>query len=71
MQTYRKHAEDEGDYFDAKNFSHYVNVRNASRFPSPDHDGHDFWSEAQRIRFDKEWNILWEMFRTKLLTWED
>ena len=36
LQTYWKHAEDEDDYFDAEHFSHYVNVRNASRFPSPD-----------------------------------
>ena len=41
------------------------------RFPSPDYDGHDFWCKAQRIRFDKAWNLLWEMFRTKLLTWDD
>ena len=64
-------AEDEDDYFDAEHFSHYVNVRNAKRFPSPDYDGHHFWCESQRIRFDKAWNILWEMFRTKMLTWED
>ena len=30
-----------------------------------------FWCEAQRLRFDKAWNLLWEMFRTKLLSWED
>lgn len=66
-----KHAEDEDDYFDEEHFSHYVNTRNAARFPSPDYDGHDFWCESQRIRFDKAWNILWEMLRTKMITWED
>ena len=66
-----KHDEDEEHYFDEKHFSHYVNTRNAARFPSPDYDGHDFWCEVQRLRFDKAWNILWEMLRTKLITWDD
>lgn len=66
-----KHDEKENNYFDAKHFSCYVNFRNRKRFPSPDYDGHHFWCKAQRIRFDKAWNILWEMFRTKLLTWDD
>lgn len=65
------HAEGEDDYFDAKHFSPYVNMKNWERFPSPDYDGHTFWCEAQRARFDKAWNILWELFRTKLLTWDD
>ena len=64
-------AGDDDDCFDAQHFSHYVNYRNRERFPSPNYDGLHFWCEAQRIRFDKAWNILWEMFRTKLLTWED
>ena len=66
-----KHTEDEDDYLDAKHFSNYVNFRNRKRFPSPDYDGHHFWCKAQRLRFDKAWNLLWEMFRTKLLTWDD
>lgn len=65
------HSEDENDYFDAKHFSPYVNMRNRKRFPSPDYDGRNFWCKAQRVRFDKAWNILWEMLRTKMLTWED
>lgn len=65
------HEDDENDYLDEAHFPHYVNTRNATRFPSQDYDGHYFFSEAQRIRFDKAWNILWEMLRTKLLTWED
>ena len=40
-------------------------------FPGPDYDGHHFWCKAQRLRFDKAWYLLWEMFRTKLLTWDD
>ena len=67
-QSEYKHTEDEDNYFDAKHFSRYVNFRNHKRFPRP---GHDFWCEAQRIRFDKAWNLLWEMFRTKLLIWDD
>ena len=70
-QSEYKHTEDEDNYFDAKHFSRYVNFRNHKRFLSPDYDGHDFWCEAQRIRFDKAWNLLWEMFRTKLLIWDD
>lgn len=70
-QSKYAHTEDEEDYFDAKHFSPYVNTRNRKRFPSPDYDGHTFWCEAQRVRFDKAWNILWDMFRTKMLTWDD
>lgn len=55
----------------AKHFSRYVNFKNRKRFPSLDYDGHHFWCEAQRLRFDKAWNLLWEVFRTKLLTWDD
>lgn len=65
------HTEDEDEYFDAKHFSHYVNFRNRNRIPSPDYCGELFWCDAQRLRFDKAWNLLWEMFRTKLLSWED
>ena len=64
-----KHTED--DYLDAKHFSRYVNFKNRKLFPSPDYNGHHFWCKAQRLRFDKAWNLLWEMFRTKLLTWDD
>lgn len=66
-----RHTEKENEYFDAKHFSRYVNFRNRKRFPSPDYDGHRFWCKAQRLRFDKAWGLLWEMFRTKLLTWDD
>lgn len=65
------HAEDEEDYLDAGHFSHYVNFRNRDRTPSPDYCGEHFWCEAQRLRFDKAWNLLWELFRTKLLSWSD
>ena len=65
------HTEDEEDYFDADHFAHRVNFHNQDKYPSPDYDGHHFWCEAQRVRFDKAWNILWEMFRTKLITWND
>ena len=65
------HTEEEDEYLDAEHFSHYVNFRNRNRIPSPDYCGEQFWCEAQRLRFDKAWNLLWEMFRTKLLSWED
>ena len=62
---------EDAEYLNPEHFPHYVNVNNAFRFPSPDYDCHHFWSEAQRIRFDKAWNILWEMLRTKMISWED
>ncbi len=70
-QSEYKLTEKESNYFNAKHFSRYVNFRNRKRFPSPDYYGHHFWCKAQRLRFDKAWNLLWEMFRTKLLTWDD
>ena len=68
-----EYKRDEGDEpcLDSEHFSRYVNFRNRERFTSPDCDGHNFWCDAQRLRFIKAWNILWEMFRTKLLDWDD
>lgn len=67
-----EHSEDENDYLDAKHFSPYVNMRNRKRFPGPDnYDDHRFWCEAQRVRFHKAWNILWDLLRDNMLTWED
>ena len=65
------HVDDEDEYLDAGHFSHYVNFRNRSRIPSPDYCGELFRCEAQRLRFDKAWNLLWDIFRTRLLSWED
>ena len=65
------HSEDEDDYFDAAHFAHYVNLSNQDKYPAPDYDGHHFWCESQRVRFTKAWNILWEMLRTRLITWDD
>lgn len=70
-QSEYAHSEDENGFLNAKHFAPYVNMRNRKRFPSPDYDGHTFWCEAQRVRFDKAWNILWDMFRTKMLNWDD
>ena len=68
-----EYRRDEGDEpcLDSEHFSRYVNFRNRERFTGPDCDGYNFWCDAQRLRFIKAWNILWEMFRTKLLDWED
>ena len=49
----------------------HVNFRNRRRIPSPNYDGHHFDTESQRLRFDKAWHLLWETFRTQLLTWDD
>ena len=68
-----EYRRDEGDEpcLDSEHFSRYVNFRNRERFIGPDCDSYNFWCDAQRLRFIKAWNILWEMFRTKLLDWED
>ena len=68
-----EYRRDEGNEpcFDSEHFPRYVNFRNRERFTGPDCDGYNFWCDAQRLRFIKAWNILWEIFRTKLLDWDD
>ena len=67
---YKRNEEGES-CFDAEHFSRHVNFRNRNRFASPCCCSCDFWCDAQRLRFEKAWNILWEMFRTQMLLWED
>ena len=52
-------------------FKHYVNMRNRSRIPRPDDGGISFWSDAQRLRFDKAWMLLWKILSERSMTWGD
>ena len=53
----------------AKSFTHYVNMRNRKRIPRPDDEGIYFWSEAQKLRFDKAWMLLWKILSERMMTW--
>ena len=46
---------------DPGKFRHYVNMRNRKRIPRPDDGGISFWSDAQKLRFDKAWMLLWKI----------
>ena len=54
-----------------ESFRHYVNMRNRSRIPRPEDGGISFWSEAQCLRFDKAWMLLWKILSERLMTWGD
>ena len=56
---------------DSGKFSHYVNMRNRKRIPRPDDGGISFWSDAQMLRFDKAWMLLWKILSERLMTWGD
>ena len=56
---------------DPGKFSHYVNMRNRKRIPRPDDGGISFWSDAQMLRFDKAWMLLWKILSERLMTWGD
>ena len=53
-----------------ESFNHYVNMKNRSRIPETD-NGLSFWSDAQRLRFDKAWMLLWKILSERLMTWGD
>lgn len=54
-----------------KSFKHYVNMRNRKRIPHQDNGGLSFWSEAQELRFDKAWMLLWKILSERLMSWGD
>lgn len=54
-----------------ESFKHYVNMRNRKLIPRPDDGGLSFWSEAQKLRFDKAWVLLWKILSERLMTWGD
>lgn len=54
-----------------ESFKHYVNMRNLARIPRPDDGGIAFWSDAQRLRFDKAWMLLWKILSEQMMIWGD
>lgn len=62
---------DENDFPIPESFQHYVNMRNRERIPRPADGGILFWSDAQCLRFDKAWMLLWKILSEKAMTWGD
>mgnify|MGYP002864441561 CR=1 FL=1 len=54
-----------------ESFSHYVNVRNRSRIPRANDGGECYWSDAQQLRFDKAWMLLWKILAERSILWRD
>lgn len=65
------YTEEKGHRPVPSSFKHYVNMRNRGRIPSPDDGGITFWSDAQRLRFDKAWHLLWKILSERSMTWGD
>ena len=53
-----------------ESFKHYVNMKNRRRIPDND-NGLSFWSDAQKLRFDKAWMLLWKILSERLMSWGD
>lgn len=54
-----------------ESFKHYVNMRNRSRIPSAAVGRIYFGSEAQQLRFDKAWMLLWKILSEQMMAWGD
>lgn len=54
-----------------ESFKHYVNMRNRSRIPSAAGGRIYFGSEAQQLRFDKAWMLLWKILSEQMMAWGD
>lgn len=52
-------------------FKHYVNMRNRNRIPRTNDGGLTFWSDAQQLRFDKAWMLLWKILSEQMMLWGD
>jgi len=59
------------DYPVPESFKHYVNMRNRSRIPSAAGGRIYFGSEAQQLRFDKAWMLLWKILSEQSMAWGD
>ena len=66
-----------GGHFDYKDinipdsYKHIVNMRNRDRIPRASHPEEYIRSEAQRLRYDKAWMLLWRLFSEKMMYWSD
>lgn len=65
------YADEEGLFYVPESFKHYVNMRNRDRIPRPDDGGLFFESDAQRLRFDKAWMLLWKILSGQMMNWGD
>ena len=65
------YAEMDGLFYVPASFKHYVNMRNRTRIPRPDDGGLLFCSDAQRLRFDKAWMLLWNILSEQMMRWGD
>jgi hypothetical protein len=52
-------------------FKHYVNMRNRSRIPDAAGGRIYFRSDAQHLRFDKAWMLLWKILSEQSMAWGD
>ena len=69
----RRDYDERDDDYDVipDSFKHYVNMKNRGRIPSPNEGRLHFWSEAQRLRFDKAWMLLWKILSEQMMAWGD
>ena len=54
-----------------ESFKHYVNMRNRSRIPGAAGGRIYFVSDAQQLRFDKAWMLLWKILSEQSMAWGD
>ena len=54
-----------------ESFSHYVNMRNRGRIPRANDGGQSYLSDAQQLRFDKAWMLLWKILADRSILWGD
>lgn len=54
-----------------ESFKHYVNMWNRARIPSADGGRIHYVSDAQQLRFDKAWMLLWKILSEQMMAWGD
>jgi hypothetical protein len=54
-----------------ESFKHYVNMRNRTRIPGAAGGRIYFVSDAQQLRFDKAWMLLWKILSEQSMAWGD
>lgn len=61
----------DGTWPDPGSFKHQVNMRNRGRIPRANDGGECYWSDAQQLRFDKAWMLLWKILAERSILWGD
>jgi hypothetical protein len=54
-----------------ESFKHYVNMRTRTRIPGAAGGRIYFGSDAQQLRFDKAWMLLWKILSEQSMAWGD